>query len=331
VTPRASPWVHLRAEVRNALVAGRPVVALESAVFSHGLPAAEVHSLAARLEAAVREGGAIPACVAVRAGRVEAGVRADDLEFLFAAGAVKVAERDLAVVMGQRRSGGTTVAGTLAVAHAAGIRVMSTGGIGGVHIRAEETGDVSADLLALSRYPLAVVCAGPKAICDPRKTMEALDTCGVTVVGYQTDTLPAFLARSTGVPVPHHVDCVVDLAAIVRAKRRTGGPSAVLVVQAPPPEYALDEGDLDHAVTAASERARAVGVRGADLTPFLLAALSEITGGRSVVANLAVLEANARLAAVLAASLSLEEPHDLTRRRMNIRRERRPGRGRSSA
>lgn len=331
MTPRARSWVHLWPRVRDALIAGRPVVALESAVFSHGLPQGEARGLAARLEAAVREGGAVPACVAVRAGRVEVGVRADDLEFLFAADAVKIAERDLAVAVGLRRSGGTTVAGTLAVAHAAGIRVMATGGIGGVHLGADRTGDISADLLALSRYPLAVVCAGPKAICDPRRTVEALDTLGVTVVGYQTDTLPAFLARSTGVPVPHRVDRVADLAGVIRAGRRIGGRSAVLVVQAPPPEYALDEGDLEHAVTAATERARAAGVGGADLTPFLLAALSEITGGRSVTANLAVLAANARLAAALAASISTKQPDGLTRRRKNARRERPSGRGRSSA
>ena len=329
--PGAPSWVHLWPQVCDALIAGRPVVALESAVFSHGLPRAEARGLAARLEAAVRDGGAIPACVAVRAGRVEVGVRADDLDFLFAPDVLKVAERDLAVVVGQRRSGGTTVAGTLAVAHAAGIRVMSTGGIGGVHIGAERTGDVSADLLALSRYPLTVVCAGPKAVCDARRTVEALDTFGVTVVGYQTDTLPAFLARSTRVPVPHRVDRVADLAAIVRARRRIGGSSAVLVVQAPQPEHALDEGDLEHAVTAAAELARADGVSGADLTPFLLAALSEITGGRSVAANLAVLAANARLAAALAAVISSEQPDGLMRRRKNVRRERPPGRGRSSA
>lgn len=297
-------WLHPSPEVRDALRAGRPVVALESAVFSHGLPRADAQHLAGRLDAAVREGGAIPACIAVRHGRVEVGIRPDDFEFLFAPGVLKIAERDLAVAIGQGRSGGTTVAGTLAVAHAAGIRVMSTGGIGGVHFGAERTGDISADLYALSRYPLAVVCAGPKAICDPRRTLEALDSLGVAVVGYQTDTLPAFMARTAGVSLSYHVDDIDEVAAIVRAHRRMGGAAAVLIAQTPPPEHALDEATLEEAVASAVERARAGNVGGADLTPFLLAALSEITGGRSVAANLAVLEANARLAAAIASLAS---------------------------
>jgi pseudouridine-5'-phosphate glycosidase len=300
VAPR---WIHLWPALCEALSADRPIVALESAVFSHGLPPAQARDLAGRLDAAVRGGGAIPACIAVRGGRVEAGVPLDDLDFLFAPDALKVAERDLAVAVAQRRSGGTTVAGTLAVAHAAGIRVMATGGIGGVHLGADHTGDVSADLPALSRYPLAVVCAGPKAICDPGRTTEALETLGVTVVGYRTGTLPAFLAPSTGIRVPYRADHVADLAAVVRAKRWIGGSSAVVVVQPPPPEHALDEGLLAAAVIEATRRAEAGGVGGADLTPFLLDALAHITGGRSVIANVAVLEANARLAAELAVAL----------------------------
>jgi pseudouridine-5'-phosphate glycosidase len=298
------PWIRISPSVRRALAEGRPVVALESAVFSHGLPAGDARGLAGRVEAAVREAGAEPACIAIQGGRAVVGLAPGELEFLFAPGVLKVAERDLAVAIAQGRSGGTTVAGTLAVAAAAGVRVMSTGGIGGVHLGVEVTGDVSADLAALARRPMVVVCAGPKAICDPRRTVEMLDSLGVTLVGFRTAVLPAFLAPSAGVPLPHRVDRVEDLAAIARAKAETGDGSALLVVQAPPAEAALREDELDEAVKLAVKQAAAERVCGADLTPFLLATLAQITGGRSLTANLAVLEANARLAARIAANLA---------------------------
>ncbi len=293
-------WLHVFPEVAAALDAARPVVALESAVFSHGLPAVESRRLAIRLDEIVRRAGAIPALVTVREGRVEVGGGLRDVDFLLAPGTLKLAERDLAVAIARRRSGGTTVAGTLAVAHAAGIRVMATGGIGGVHIGAENTGDISADLDALSRRPLVVVCAGAKAICDPRRTAEALDSCGVAVVGYRTSTFPAFLAQSTGIPVPHRVEDTGEIAAIVRARAEMGDVSALLVVHPPPYDAALDERELASAVAAALEKAVHDDVGGADLTPYLLTAMAEVTGGRSLTANLAVLEANAALAAAVA-------------------------------
>ncbi len=300
MNPIQRGWVHVFPEVAAALDAARPVVALESAVYSHGLPATESRRLATRLDEIVRRAGAIPALVAVREGRVEAGSDPRDLEFLLAPGTVKLAERDLAVAVARRQSGGTTVAGTLAVAHAAGIRVMATGGIGGVHIGAERTGDVSADLDALTRHPLVVVCAGAKAICDPRRTAEALDSSGVAVVGYQTSTFPAFLARSTGIPVPHRVEDTAEIAAIARAKAAMGSPAALLVVQPPPPHAALDERELAVAVAVALEKAGDDDIGGGDLTPYLLNAMARATGGRSLTANLAVLEANAALAAAVA-------------------------------
>jgi pseudouridine-5'-phosphate glycosidase len=296
----APNWITISPEVETALRDRRAVVALESAVFSHGLPRAEAEELAVGLDAAVRAEGAVPACAAVRDGRVELGLGPRQLTFLFDPGTLKVAVRDLGVAVAQGRCGGTTVAGTLAIAHAAGVRVASTGGIGGVHRGAEQTMDISADLAALSRYPVAVVCAGPKAICDPWKTAEALDSLGVTVVGFRTCTLPAFLAESTGVPLRHRLDGWEDIAAIMAAKRRVGDGAALLVVQAPPPDRALENHELEQAVDLAVARARDHGVAGADLTPFLLAALADLTGGRSIAANLAVLEANARLAARIA-------------------------------
>jgi pseudouridine-5'-phosphate glycosidase len=293
-------WMDVSDDVQHALRRGQPIVALESAVFSHGLPHDDARALAGRLDTVVRETGAVPACVAVRSGRVSVGVRAEELAFLFAPGAIKIADRDLAVAAAQRLSGGTTVAGTLAVAHALGLRVMATGGIGGVHLGAEHTGDVSADLMALARYPLVVVCAGPKAVCDPRRSVEVLDSLGITVVGYRTGVLPAFLARSSGIPLTHRVETADDVAAVWRAKADIAGSSALVVVQAPPSDSALDEAELSEAVALAVQRAHDGAVAGADVTPFLLAALSEITGGRSTAANLAVLAANARLAAEVA-------------------------------
>ncbi|MBM3469682.1 MAG: pseudouridine-5'-phosphate glycosidase [Armatimonadetes bacterium] len=304
MTPPASSWIRIAPEITAALDAGGGVVALESAVLSHGLPQAQGRALARRLDGTVRIAGAVPALVAVREGRVEVGVDPSDVGFLFDAGVVKISSRDLGAAVALRQSGGTTVAGTLVAAHAAGIRVMATGGIGGVHIGAEASRDISADLLALSRFPLVVVCAGPKAICDPHWTWEALDTLGVSVVGFRTDTLPAFLARSTGIAVSCRVETARDVAAIAKSKAEMRDPSALLVVQPPPPEVAMDGQGLSRAVTTALERARAAAVGGAALTPYLLREIAEVTEGEALAANLAVLEANASLAAAVAVEIS---------------------------
>lgn len=293
---------HLRVapEVEQAIAAGGPVVALESAVLSHGLPEMHARSLAMRLDEVVRAGAAIPALVAVREGRIEVGVDPREIDFLFRPGVLKVAERDLAAAVATRRSGGTTVAGTLAVARPAGLRVLATGGIGGVHLGVETSGDISADLPALAGHPVVVVCAGPKAICDVARTAEMLDTLGVTVVGYRTDTMPGFFIRSAGVPLQHRVDEPTAVAAIAGAKADLGDRSALLVVQPPPERVALDEQTVSDAVAAAMTRAQREGVTGARLTPYLLAAVAEATGGKTITTNVALLEANASLAAAIA-------------------------------
>ncbi|MDR7484153.1 MAG: pseudouridine-5'-phosphate glycosidase [Armatimonadota bacterium] len=303
----ASDWLLVAPRVAAALAGGLPVVALESAVFSHGLPPEASARLVSRLGAAVEEAGALPALVAVREGRVEVGIDLGEWQFLTAPQVLKLSERDLAFAVARRRSGGTTVAGTLAIAHAAGLRVMATGGIGGVHLGAEGAGDVSADLVALSRYPLVVVCAGAKVFCDHRRTAEALESLGVPVVGYRTGTLPAFLTDESGLSVPHRVDHPAEIAAMARAWTRMGGQAALLVVQPPPAAVALAAPDLDRAVAHAMARARREGVAGPEVTPFLLNALAQATGGRTVETNLALLEANARLAAEIAAAWSVEE------------------------
>lgn len=296
-------WLSLAPEVARTLGAGGPVVALESAVLSHGLPPEETRALAERIDALVREAGATPALVALRNGRVDVGVRPAETAFLLSQEVMKVAERDLAVAVGTHRSGGTTVSATLAAASAAGIKVMSTGGIGGVHL-GEGTGDVSADLGALSRYPVVVVCSGAKAICDMRRTAEMLDSLAVTVLGFQTGSMPAFLARSSRVALPHRAESAGEIASIAEAKLGIGGRTALLVVQQPPEDAALEEDVQDRAVAGAIARAHAAGVGGAALTPYLLSALLEATGGRSLRSNLALLEANARLAAEIARELA---------------------------
>lgn len=319
--------IHLSREVTRALEDGRPVVALESAVLSHGVPADAARGLAVRLDQNVRARRATPAFVAVREGRIEVGAKVADLAYLLDRSALKVAERDLAIAVAQGKSGGTTVAATLAVAARTGIAVMTTGGVGGVHLDAPE--DVSADLYALSRHPIIVVCAGAKIICDQRRTIEALDTLGVAVVGFQTDTYPAFIVSSTGIPVAHRADSAAQIAAIAQARTALGVSGALLVVQPPPADVALEREIVDTALEEALGRARTAGVGGAALTPFLLTALADATGGRSLTANLQLLESNARLAAEIATALAAAARGDARSRRpdLSARRERRTAKG----
>lgn len=298
------PFVTLSAEVAAALAAGRPVAALESAVISHGLPHPTGLETAAALEADVRAAGAVPATVAVVKGRVVIGADGDALRMLTEPGAWKVAERDLAPAVGAGATGGTTVSATVAAAALAGIAVVSTGGIGGVHLGAERTWDVSADLPALAHHAVIVVCAGTKAICDIGKTLEYLDTGGVTVAAYGTDRFPGFYAVDSGFDAPRRIDRPADAAAIHALKRRLGQRGALLVALPIPVEEALPEAVVRRAVAEAL--ARSGHVRGGDLTPALLAVLGEITGGRTLRANLALLRANARLAAAIAREAAQE-------------------------
>lgn len=302
--PDLPEFVHLNPAVARAVSDGAPVVALESAVISHGLPDPTGQEAAAAVEADVVAGGAIPATTAMVRGRITVGVDHDDLALLTVPGVWKIAERDLPVAVAARATGGLTVSATLAVAAACGIGVMSTGGIGGVHLGAEHTWDVSADLPALARHSAIVACAGAKAICDPGRTLEYLDTAGVTVVVYGADRFPNFYARDSGLPAPRRVDTSAACAAILAAKRRLRQPGAVLVAQPIPPADALPEAVVARAVAQAI--ATTGEVHGGDLTPALLAALAEITGGATVRANLALLRANAQLAAAIARAAAQE-------------------------
>lgn len=287
-------------KVADALARHQPVVGLESAVVSHGLPRPAGVQTAAELEEIVKAAGAVPATMAVIDGRIRVGIPAGELERLTAAGAIKIANRDLPVAVAASASGGLTVSATVAVADYLGIRVVSTGGIGGVHLGAEQSWDVSADLLALSRYPIAVVCSGAKAICDIGRTLEYLDTAGVTVAAYRTDRFPNFYTTDSGFAAPQRIAAPEDAARILAAKRAIGQRSGLLIANPIPPAEALPEIQVADAVRRAVDRARAAGVRGGDLTPYLLAALAEMTSGAALRANLALLRANAALAAEVA-------------------------------
>lgn len=290
-------------DVEAALHDGRPVVALESTLITHGLPWPDNATTALAMEAAVREGGAVPATIAVLSGRITVGLSPHQIEDLAhrPAGSVrKCSRRDLPIVVARGEDGATTVAGTMIVAHQAGIRVFGTGGIGGVHRGAPF--DVSADLLELGRTPVAVVCAGPKAILDLPLTMEVLETNGVPVIGLGTDTLPGFYTRSSGLPIDVRVETPREAASIIAATQRMDARHGVLIV-VPVPE--ADEAlGIDDVIERAVAEADVQGIRGKELTPFLLRHVSELSGGASQRANQALLVHNARTSALIAQELA---------------------------
>ncbi|HET9516013.1 MAG TPA: pseudouridine-5'-phosphate glycosidase [Gemmatimonadales bacterium] len=290
-------------EIRAALEGGAPVVALESTVIAHGLPWPENLALGQELESIVRAGGAVPATVAVLDGVMRVGLEEAELEVLArGSGVEKLSRRNLAAAVATGQTGATTVSATMLIARAAGIRVFATGGIGGVH-RGDRS-DVSADLPELARTPMIVVCAGAKAILDLPATLEWLETWGVPVVGYQTSEFPAFFSRSSGLPLETRADSPAEVAAIARAAWRNGLTSAVLVTVPCPESVAVPRERIDHAVTEALRDAERAGIRGRAVTPFLLKRVSELTGGESRAANLALLRNNAAIAAETAKSLS---------------------------
>jgi pseudouridine-5'-phosphate glycosidase len=292
-------------EVREALAAGGPVVALESTLITHGFPYPANVETALAMERVIREQGGVPATIAVLDGQITVGLSAEQIERLAAlgqAGVRKCSRRDLPIVVGLRQHGATTVAGTMIVAHMAGIEVFATGGIGGVHRGHPE--DVSADLIELGRTPITVVCAGAKSILDLPLTLEVLETQGVPVLGYGTDTLPAFYSRSSGLPVDQRVDTPEQVAAIVAARRRLGLQHGTLVTVPVPEEDALPNDEAERAIAEATRQAEAAGIHGKAVTPFVLAKVLELTGGRSQRANIAALVNNARVAAQIARAIA---------------------------
>ena len=292
-------------EVAEALANGRPVVALESTIVAHGMPYPENLETAHMLEQTIRDGGAIPATIAVINGKLQIGCDEVMLRALATEeGVLKVSRRDLPMALASGKTGATTVSATLIGADLAGIRVFVTGGIGGVHRGVAETWDVSADIPELGRARVAVVSAGAKSILDIPKTLEALETAGVTVLGYGTDTFPAFFVPSSGLPVPYRVDSPKEVADAMAAKWSLGLDGGILVGNPIPEELAADAVTVHNATEAALESAKSRGIGGKDLTPFLLKSISHATGGDSLAANRALVAHNATVGAAIALAFS---------------------------
>ncbi|MGL5817576.1 MAG: pseudouridine-5'-phosphate glycosidase [Phycicoccus sp.] len=296
-----NPMLDVAAEVREALAAGRPVVALESTIISHGMPYPENVAMAREVETIVREHGAVPATIAVLAGRPTVGLSEDQLEVLGADGGIrKVSVRDLPHVVATRTHGATTVASTMRIAALAGIRVFVTGGLGGVHRGAESSMDVSADLTELSRTEVAVVSAGVKSILDIGRTVEVLETLGVPVVGYRTDEFPSFFSRSSGVPVPMRLDGPDEVARLMRATWGLGLGCGISIANPVPAEEEMPRSEIDGVIDRALADADARDIRGKDVTPYLLGRLVELSGGASLRTNLALVRHNARVGTAIA-------------------------------
>ncbi len=297
------PQLNFLPEVKAALAAGQAVVALESTVITHGLPAPENLATAQAIEAVVRDQGAVPATLAILGGQIMIGLTPEQLNYLASAKNVrKCSRRDLPLVVARREDGATTVAGTMIVAHWAGIRVFATGGIGGVH--RGHPFDESADLLELGRTSVAVVCAGAKAILDLPLTLEVLETQGVPIIGYQTDDLPAFYSRSTGLPVDLRVETPQEIADILIAREHLGLSGGTLIVNPIPAAAEWPAAEAQAVINQALAEAEAAHLGGKNLTPFLLQRVSELSGQRSRTANIALLLNNARLAAQIALALT---------------------------
>ena len=298
-------YLDLSPEVAEALAGGKPVVALESTIISHGMPYPQNVETALLVEKTIRDGGAVPATIAIIGGRLKAGLTPEEIEYLGKKGraVAKASRRDLPVLVARGEDGATTVTTTMIIAALAGIKVFATGGIGGVHRGAETTMDISADLEELAMTPVMVICAGAKSILDLGLTLEYLETKGVPVIGYGTEELPAFYTRRSGFKVDYRIDSPEELAAAFRAKTKMGLRGGMLVTNPIPEEYSMDPAVINAAIDEAVAECNARGIKGKDTTPFLLARIKDITGGDSLSANIQLVLNNARLAAAVAACL----------------------------
>ena len=299
-------YLDVNPEVAEAVRAGKPVVALESTIISHGMPYPQNVETALNVERIIRENGAVPATIAIIGGRLKAGLTPEEIEYFGKKGTAiaKASRRDLAVLCAKGEDGATTVTTTMIIAHMAGIQVFATGGIGGVHRGAETTMDISADLEELAQTPVMVVCAGAKSILDLGLTLEYLETKGVPVIGYGTEELPAFYTRKSGFGVDYRVDSPEELAALFAAQRDLGYKGGMLVTNPIPEEYAMPKDVIDAAIEQALRECKEQGVHGKETTPFLLARVVELTGGDSLESNIQLVLNNARVAARTAAVLA---------------------------
>ena len=299
-------YLDISTEVKEALEQGKPVVALESTIISHGMPYPQNVETAMNVEKLIRENGAVPATIAIIKGRLKAGLAAEEIDYLGRAGHAvpKASRRDLPVLVALGRDGATTVTTTMMIAHMAGISVFATGGIGGVHRGAETTMDISADLEELAQTPVMVVCAGAKSILDLGLTLEYLETKGVPVIGYGTDELPAFYTRKSGFGVDYELDTPEELAAAFHAERELGMKNGMLVTNPIPEKYSMDHKVIDKAIEQALAEAKAQDIHGKETTPFLLAKVKDLTGGDSLESNIQLVYNNAVLGAKTACALA---------------------------
>lgn len=299
-------YLDISNEVKNALSNNVPVVALESTIISHGMPYPQNLDTAIRVEQAIRDSGAVPATIAIIGGRLKAGLTLKEIEYLAKEGTniPKASRRDLSYLVANKKDGATTVTTTMMIAHMAGISIFATGGIGGVHRGAETTMDISADLEELAQTPVMVVCAGAKSILDLGLTLEYLETKGVPVLGYKTDLLPAFYTRESSFKVDYNVQTPEELASIFKASKDLSLKGGMLVVNPIPEKYSMDREYIDGVIDAAVNKANALGIKGKETTPFLLAEIKEVTGGDSLKSNIELVLNNARLAARTAVALS---------------------------
>ena len=298
-------YLDVAPEVQEAIKAGKPVVALESTIISHGMPYPQNVETALNVEKIIREGGAVPATIAIIGGRLKAGLTPEEIDYLgkTGAGVTKASRRDLPILVAEKRDGATTVTTTMMIAAMAGIEVFATGGIGGVHRGAETTMDISADLEELAQTPVMVVCAGAKSILDLGLTLEYLETHGVPVIGYQTEELPAFYTRKSGFKVDYRIDTPAELAKAFYVKQDMGLGGGMLVTNPIPEEYSMDHEVINKAIDEAVAEANRLGIHGKETTPFLLAKIKDITGGDSLASNIQLVYNNARLAAKTACEL----------------------------
>lgn len=299
-------YLDVKQEVAEAVAAGKPVVALESTIISHGMPYPQNVETAIQVESIIRDAGAVPATIAIIGGRLKAGLTPEEIEYFGKKGTAiaKASRRDLAVLCARGEDGATTVTTTMMIAHMAGIKVFATGGIGGVHRGAEKTMDISADLEELAHTPVVVVCAGAKAILDLALTLEYLETHGVPVIGYGTDELPAFYSRYSGLHVDYRMDTPEEIAAAMRVQQKLGMSGGMLVTNPIPEEYSMDPKVINRAIDQALAEMDSLGIHGKECTPFLLAKVKDLTGGDSLESNIRLVYNNAALAAQIAAAAS---------------------------
>ena len=299
-------YLDIAPEVAAALAEGRPVVALESTIISHGMPYPQNAETAKNVEQLIRDAGATPATIAILGGRLKAGLSAEEIDYLgrTGSGVAKASRRDLPVLVAKGMDGATTVTTTMMIAAMAGISVFATGGIGGVHRGGELSMDISADLEELAETPVMVICAGAKSILDLGRTLEYLETKGVTVIGYGTEELPAFYTRQSGFGVDYRLDTPEELAKAFHVKKELGLRGGMLVTNPIPEQYSMDKAVIDAAIDRALAEADAAGIHGKAVTPFLLAKVKELTGGDSLDSNIQLVYNNAKLAAATAAALS---------------------------